>query len=151
MSKFLNIIIPITLCLIVGFLGSLVQESSIVQWYPLLNKSPLTPPNMAFPVAWTILYVLMGVSIGVLINKGNRSLIALWGVQLLVNFLWSVMFFMLENPLMGLIDIFILDALVFMYIIRSYKISKPAAYLFIPYMVWILFASYLNLYIYIYN
>lgn len=139
------------LCLLIGFFGSLVQTDSIELWYPLLNKSPLTPPNIAFPIAWTILYILMGLSVGILINKQYKAILSLWGTQLFVNFLWSVLFFNMQNPLFGLIDILILDALVFIYIVNTIKISKLASYMFVPYLIWILFATYLNLYIYLYN
>ena len=85
MSKFLNISIPIILCLIVGFFGSLVQGDALENWYPYLVKSPVTPPNIVFPIAWTILYILMGLSMGILLNRGGRGLIPLWSAQLKIG------------------------------------------------------------------
>ncbi|MBR7183461.1 MAG: tryptophan-rich sensory protein [Alistipes sp.] len=151
MRKFLAYAIPIILSLAVGMIGSTIQTSALAEWYPTLLKSPLTPPAIVFPIAWTILYILMGVSIGILVARGDMSVVRLWLLQLLVNFLWSVGFFALRSPLAGLITILILDVLVFAYIVYTYSISKGAAWLFVPYMIWILFASYLTGYIYLNN
>ena len=151
MRKFLAYAIPIILSLAVGMIGSTIQTSALAEWYPTLVKSPLTPPAIVFPIAWTILYILMGVSIGILVARGDMSVVRLWLLQLLVNFLWSVGFFALRSPLAGLITILILDVLVFAYIVYTYSISKGAAWLFVPYMIWILFASYLTGYIYLNN
>ncbi len=151
MKKFLAYFIPIVLCLAVGMIGSRIQTSALAEWYPTLVKSPLTPPAIVFPIAWTVLYILMGVSIGILIAKGDMSVVRLWIFQLLVNFLWSVGFFALRSPLAGLITILILDVLVFAYIIYAYSRSRWAAWLFVPYMLWLLFASYLTGYIYLNN
>ncbi len=96
----------------------------------------------------------MGVSAGLVYLSSHPSRIyglRLFGIQLFFNFAWSILFFYLENPLLGLVDILILDMLVVLYIIRIYPVSKWAGYLFIPYLLWILFATYLNMYIAYYN
>ena len=151
MKAILAYTIPIVLCLAIGAIGSYIQAPSLNGWYPTLTKSALTPPSIIFPIAWTVLYILMGLSIGRLIALGDMSIIRLWLLQLLVNFLWSVAFFVLRSPLSGLITILILDVLVFAYIIYAFSCDRIAGWLFVPYMVWLLFATYLTGYIYLNN
>lgn len=151
MKRFLVYTIPAILCLAVGMIGSYVQGPALEQWYPTLVKSPLTPPSILFPIAWTILYILMGISISILIDRGDMSLVRLWLFQLIVNFLWSVAFFALHSPLAGLIVILVLDVLVFTYTIYAFGRSTAAGWLFVPYMAWLLFATYLTGYIYLNN
>ena len=98
MKKFLSYLLPVLLCIAMGWIASLLQTSALIEWYPTLNHSPLSPPAYIFPIAWAILYVLMGLSIGSLISRGDMSLVKLWLFQLLVNFLWSITFFALRSP-----------------------------------------------------
>lgn len=154
MKKIVISSICVLVCLVVGFTASFFQTEAITHWYPTLSKSALTPPNLAFPIAWTALYILMGISISLIIMSSHylkKALIILFVLQLIVNFLWSIFFFYLQNPFLGLIDIVILDIMVIFYIIKSYSVSKISTWLLIPYLLWILFATYLNTYIYINN
>lgn len=154
MKKVLVIFIPILICFGVGLTASYFQMDAIQNWYPYLNKPVLTPPNAVFPIAWSILYLCMGVSVGLILlvrNESKKILIVLFLMQLFFNFAWSFFFFYLHNPLLGLIDIILLDGIVIVYIIKSYSIKKISSYLFIPYVLWILFATYLNTYILINN
>ena len=151
MKKFFAYTIPTVLALAIGALGAYIQTPAITEWYPTLVKSPLTPPAVLFPIAWTILYILMGLSIGTMIAKGDMSLVRLWLVQLLVNFLWSVAYFALRSPLLGLIVILILDVLVFTYTVYAFGQNRTAAWTFVPYLLWLIFASYLTGYIYLNN
>lgn len=154
MKKAAGFIIPILLCFLIGFIAGRIQESSILNWYPYLNKPSLTPPNLAFPIAWGILYLCMGISIGLIINSdkyGRKALMRLFILQLLFNFTWSISFFYLQNPLLGLINIILLEILIIVYAVKSYAVSKISSILFIPYILWVAFATYLNLYILIYN
>lgn len=151
MRKVLSYVVPILLCFGVGVIGSMLQTSALEEWYPTLVRSPLTPPNIVFPIAWSVLYLLMGVSIGVLVSRGDMSVVRLWLLQLLVNFLWSVVFFALRSPLAGLITILLLDVLVFTYIIYAASRRLLAAWLMVPYLLWLFFATYLNGYIYLHN
>jgi len=151
MRKFLAYFIPVLLCFAVGLLSSYVQSSALEEWYPTLVKSPLTPPGAAFAIAWSVIYLLVGISIGCLLVRGDMSVARLWILQLVVNFMWSVLFFAMRNPLLGLIDILLLDVLVFTYIVYAAGRRKLAAWLFAPYFVWILFATYLNGYVYLHN
>ena len=148
--KVFTILIPILICFGVGGTASYFQSDAIKNWYPYLNKPALTPPDVVFPIAWSILYVCMGVSIGlVLLTRSPRktALTALFVIQLLFNFGWSILFFYLRNPFLGLIDIVLLDIFVVIYAIRSYPVNKAASILFVPYILWVLFATYLNGYI----
>jgi Fe-Mn family superoxide dismutase len=151
MRKFLAYFIPILLALAVGALGSYIQGNALVEWYPYLIKSPVTPPAILFPIAWGVLYVLMGVSVGTMLVKGDMSVVRLWLLQLLLNFLWSVCFFALRSPLVGLLVILALDVTVCAYIIHTMGRRSVAAWLFVPYLLWLVFATYLNGYIYVNN
>lgn len=154
MKKALSFIIPVAVCFLVGFTASQFQADAIENWYPYLNKPSLTPPNIVFPIAWNILYLCMGISVGFIINSKDCrkiEIITLFVVQLVLNFGWSFLFFYMRNPLLGLIDILLLDFLLILYYFSSYRVSRPAAYLFIPYILWVSFAAYLNIYIFIFN
>ncbi len=142
----------VLLCFTVGLSASYFQADSLELWYPLLNKPAITPPNWVFPIAWGIIYVAMGISLGRLISRRcSNGLKVLWVAQLVVNFLWSILFFLMQSPLLGLIDILILDILVITYIWRAYRCDRWASWLFIPYILWLALATYLNTYIYLYN
>ena len=151
MRKFFAYSIPIVLTFAVGALGSYVQGEALREWYPFLVKSPATPPAVVFPIAWGVLYLLIGISAGTMLAKGDMSVLRLWLFQLLLNFLWSVCFFALRSPLVGLLVILALDVTVFAYIIYAASRRPVAAWLFAPYMLWLIFATYLNGYIYINN
>lgn len=154
MKRTLIIIFSIVLCLLVGFVASQIQTSALSEWYPTLNKSPLTPPNYVFPIAWTILYVFMGLSIGLIICSKlpkERLFISLFTIQIVLNFLWSILFFYMKNPLLGFIDIILLDIVIVIYAVKTYSSVKISSILFIPYIIWVSFATYLNLYILLYN
>lgn len=154
MKKVLNIITPVLICFLVGLTASYFQSDSISTWYPQLNKPFLTPPNIIFPIAWSIIYLLIGISIGLILNsnsKEKKALTAVFAIQLFFNFTWSILFFYMQNPLLGFINIIVLDILVIYYIAKSKSVNKISAYLFVPYLLWILFATYLNGYVLLYN
>lgn len=150
MKKAWDYILPTLLCFLLGGLVAWWQSDAIEEWYPLLIKPALTPPNAAFPIAWSIIYLCMGISAGLVITSAalsRRRVMTLWFFQLGFNVLWSILFFVFRSPLLGLIDIVILDILVVIYITRSARIRAGAAWLFVPYLLWILFATYLNAWI----
>lgn len=154
MKKFLAFAIPLIFCLLVGYTAGSFQSEAIETWYPMLEKPRLTPPDIVFPIVWVILYILMSISIGLVLISGTKRLrffINLFALQLLFNFTWSITFFYIQNPMSGFINILILDVLVIFYIIESYPVSRVASALFMPYALWILFATYLNGYIMIHN
>jgi len=142
-----SILIPVGVGLIIGAITS----SSID--YNTLIKPTLAPPSILFPIVWTILYVLMGVSYGILESKAlvNSEIKFIYYLQLFVNAMWSIIFFVFEWRLFAFIWILILILLVFMMIINFYNKNKVAGLLQIPYLLWLLFATYLNLSIYLLN
>lgn len=151
MKKFLAYFIPVLLTVAVGALGAYVQGDALNEWYPSLVKSPLSPPAIVFPIAWSVLYLLIGLSAGTMLVRGDMSVLRLWLLQLLLNFLWSVCFFALRSPLLGMFVILALDVTVFAYIVYAGCRRPAAAWLFVPYMLWLIFATYLNGYIYVNN
>ena len=153
-SGIFKIIIPIVICLLVGALAGYLQQISIQNWSPPLNKPLLTPPNAVFPIAWTILYIFMGLSIGLVYltdSDQKPALRNLFIFQLFLNFLWSMIFFVRQNITGGLICIVLLDWLVIWYAFRAWPIRKLSSILFWPYIAWLGFATYLNLFIYLHN
>lgn len=142
-----SIIIPIIVGGIVGFLISKSID------YNTLNKPPLSPSGSIFPVMWSILYILMGISYGILENNKltDKKINCIYYTQLIVNALWSIVFFIFKWRLFAFLWIILLDILVAMMIYKFYKKNKTSAWLQIPYMLWILFATYLNLGIYLLN
>ncbi len=123
MKRLLNLLLPVVVCFMVGFTASYFQSDAIESWYPYLNKPALTPPNAVFPIAWGIIYVCMGISIGLILNSKDKKknfFFLLFGIQLFLNFLWSLSFFYLQNPLLGLINIVLLDLAVLYYILKTY-------------------------------
>lgn len=142
-----SILIPV----IIGSIVGLIISKSID--YNSLIKPILSPPAILFPIMWTILYILMGISYGILkSNDLNDSKIkTIYYLQLFVNFLWSILFFIFKWRFISFLWILLLDILVIIMIYVFYHKNKLSGLLQIPYIIWILFASYLNLAIYILN
>jgi len=155
MKRTLIILLSIISCFVVGYIASRFQTEALTEWYPSLNKSALTPPNWIFPVVWSILYFCMGLSIGFIVCRRNTKevyFIGLFTVQIILNFLWSISFFYMRNPLLGFINIILLTIAIIIYLVETRrKANKFSFGLFIPYLVWVLFAGYLNLYILLNN
>lgn len=150
MKKFISITAGTLLCLGVGVAASFFQKDAIRYWYPTLKKPSVTPPDIAFPIAWNIIYVCMGTSIGLIWRTASperKKVIRLFALQLLLNFTWSITFFRFRSPLAGFINILLLDALVLAYMKESRRVNRTSSRLFIPYIAWILFATYINGYI----
>ncbi len=148
-KRILYIAISVAVCLLIGFLSSIATQSSVTDWYVTLNKPSFTPPNEIFAPVWTALYILMGVSAGIVWSKGYhhvwvKTALYHFVFQLLFNALWSIVFFGLKNPLLGLVVILILLTLIMLTIRWFRVISKPAALLLVPYLLWVAFASALN-------
>ena len=142
-----SILIPV----LVGIVVSLITSEAMD--YSMLKQPMLAPPSILFPIVWTILYILMGVSYGILKSNGkvDEQTNKIYYFQLAVNALWSIFFFMLKWRLFSFFWIILLAVLVIIMIIRFYNKNKVAGLLQIPYILWIAFASYLNLAIYILN
>ena len=142
-----SILIPV---LVGGIVGWLISSSID---YNSLQKPPLAPPSIVFPIVWTILYVLMGVSYGILKSNDltNADIDKIYYLQLGVNAFWSIFFFLLKWRLFSAIWIVFLAVLVAVMIYKFYKQNKTAGLIQIPYLLWVLFATYLNIGIYLLN
>lgn len=149
MKDFSKLIISIVACELVGLLSTPFTIASIPTWYAGLLKPSFSPPNWIFAPVWTILYLLMGISVYLVWRKGiqNKEIkIAIYYflTQLFFNFLWSVIFFGLHQPFFAFIDITALLAAIVLTMTKFSKISKAAAYLLVPYLLWVSFAAILN-------
>lgn len=137
-----------------GFLGSVITFPAIPVWYESLNKPSFSPPNFVFGPVWTILYFLMGLSFYLILSikkKGREESIVIFVLQLVFNFLWSFFFFGLRSPILGALVIIALWFLIILMIIRFYRLNKIAGLMNVPYLLWVSFATVLNLYVYILN
>ena len=153
--NFKSLIICIAIPLIVGGLAGIITGNSM-QSYQALNKPILSPPSIVFPIVWTILYILMGISLYIVINsdvdkKEIDNAIKIFALQLFFNFFWPIIFFSFELYLLAFVWLLILIVLIILMIRQFYKISKPAGLLQLPYLIWVLFAGYLNLMIVLLN
>ena len=154
MKKVFSIIFSVIICLLVGWFSRIIHADSMETWYPMLNKSSLTPPNTVFFIVWCLLYVLIGISAGLLYNVHNiskRPLLWLFVIQLLFNITWNFFFFYMRSPILGFVNLLILDVLAVAFFIGSLWVKRLSAFYFLPYLLWLLFASYLNMYMVIYN
>ncbi len=142
-----SILIPVILGGIVGLIISRFMD------YNTLNKPPLSPPGFIFGIVWTILYILMGISYGILDTKNlmDEKINKIYYLQLIVNLIWPILFFVFKWRLFSAIWIILLVILVIKMIIDFYRKNKLSAYLQIPYLLWTIFATYLNIGVYLLN
>lgn len=150
-----TLLLFIAIPLIVGALAALITGGGMSD-FAALNQPPLSPPAWLFPVAWTILYTLMGISsylvyISDAPSGEIRSALTLYGIQLVINFLWPIFFFEFGMYLFSFVWLLLLWVMVLWTLISFFRISKPAGWLMIPYLAWLTFAAYLNLAIYLLN
>ena len=143
--KRLSLVLAVILTAYIGSRASIDVSNDL--WYTSLNKSDLNPPGYVFGIVWPILYILMMVSAFISYEK----VFIVFNIQLVLNAAWSWLFFKFQMPLVSLLDIYLLIALNIFILTLMFKESKLAFLLFIPYVVWISFASYLNLFIVINN
>lgn len=149
LASIVALIAFVGIALIAGWIGSLATMPNIPTWYAGLLKPSFNPPNAVFPVVWTILYILMGVSAWLVWRapaeeNPRRVALALWFAQLAVNVLWSFAFFGAHSPLAGLVVIVILLAAIVGTIFTFRRVNGLAALLLVPYLVWVAFAVVLN-------
>lgn len=148
-SNLLKVIFAIFICQMAGIIGSFFTFSAIADWYAFLEKPSFAPPNWIFGPVWTILYTLMGVSLYLVWNsKARKNLkkdaLSVFYAQLILNTLWSILFFGFKNPELAFVEILLMWVLIAASIVKFYKIDKTASYLLIPYLLWVSFASLLN-------
>ena len=142
--------ISISAALLIGAVSALLTEDSMAV-FQAITKPPLSPPAAVFPVVWTILYILMGISSAmVYISNGNKwsAGLTVYVLQLIVNFFWSLIFFKEQNYLFAFVWLVLLWVLVAVMIALFWQTNKKAAVLQLPYLLWITFAGYLNFAIY---
>ena len=155
LNNFVKLIIAVGVCELAGVVGSVFTVSSIPTWYAGLMKPALNPPAWVFGPAWTTLYLLMGISVFLVwssyakASEGQEKrkikiALVIFGLQLFLNATWSIIFFGLKNPGWAFVDITLLWLAILATILAFYKISRPAAYLLLPYILWVSFAGYLN-------
>lgn len=146
------LIISILIPLAAGSLSSLF--SGHMSSYSVLNKPPLSPPGIIFPIVWTILYILMGISAYIVFSSNNpnrEKALLFYSLQLFFNFCWSIIFFRFSLYLFSFIWLIILVFLIIITVSQFYIVNPISAYLQIPYLLWCIFAAYLNLSIFIMN
>ena len=135
--------------LAVGGLSALLTMGNM-DIYDTITRPPLSPPGILFPIVWTILYTLMGIASYIIYNSGKEAeevsaALTVYGVQLVVNFLWPIVFFRFGWYTFAFFWLVLLWVLVLYTILLFYRISKPATWLMVPYLVWLTYAAYLNL------
>ena len=150
MNKIYKILVMVATCLVIGYFSGMVTRSAITTWYPTLVKPSFNPPNWIFAPVWTMLYIMMGVAAGLVWDRIGqqkevvKNALVFFAVQLVLNALWSFLFFGLKNPMLSGLEIVILWLMIFETYSKFIKINKIAGYLFIPYLLWVSFASVLN-------
>lgn len=151
----MKLILCVALTLGIGALAGLATSSSIAGWYLGINKPSFNPPNYLFGPVWTCLYCLLGVSLYLILEsrqpEGKKQAIAIFSLQMVFNFLWSFLFFYFNNLLLAFIEIILLWGLILAMILKFYSINKWAAFINIPYLMWVSFASVLTGSIYFLN
>lgn len=150
MANVLKFIACLALPLIVGAAAGWITAPSITTWYALLNKPSFNPPNGLFGPVWTVLYLLMGLSLYLVVKQPNvpRKLIGIFVIQLVLNFLWSVLFFNFHQLGLAFIEMMLLWGSIVVMMVLFYKVNKLAALINIPYLLWVTFAAVLNYSIY---
>ena len=145
-----RLVVSIAIPEAVGIISSIFTITAIPDWYSGLAKPFFTPPPWLFGPAWTILYALMGIALYFIWekypkNKKSKNALVLFGIQLFLNFLWTVLFFGLRSPLLGAVGIVALWIAIAITIIKFYGISKKAGIVLLPYLIWVTFAMALNI------
>lgn len=148
MNNTIKLVLSLLFTIGIGSLGSVFTISQIPNWYASLQKPVFNPPNWIFGPVWTILYLLMGVALYLVwkkpISKGRNTAIAIFIIQLILNFFWSIIFFKYHLIGWAFIEILLMWALILFCILLFWKHSKLASFMLIPYLFWVSFATILN-------
>ena len=152
--KWKQLALSLAIPLLVGGVSAFLTKDSMEK-FSNLNQPPLSPPGWLFPIVWTILFILMGIA-SYIVSLSHRDTekkkaLFIYGLQLAVNFFWSIIFFNLGRYLLAFIWLLLLLVLIIITTLDFKKFSKTAAYLMIPYILWVIFAGYLNFGVYILN
>ncbi|MEO8234142.1 MAG: TspO/MBR family protein [Flavobacterium sp.] len=149
LSTIWKLIISVLICQLVGIVSGLLSVTQNNIWYESIAKPSWNPPGYIFGPVWTVLYLLMGISLWI-IWKSNvyepmkYEALLFFGSQLFLNFLWTILFFRFHSLSIAFIDIVLMFVLIFLTIFRFVEISKTAAWLLVPYISWVCFAAILN-------
>lgn len=149
MKNIFKLTCAIALCELTGIIGSVFTMSAIPAWYATLTKPALNPPAWVFGPVWTTLFALMGIALYLVWKKGTgradvRKALYIFALQLALNSVWSIVFFRLENIGWALVNVIALWLAIVWTMVLFSKISKQAAWLLVPYLLWVSFASYLT-------
>jgi benzodiazapine receptor len=144
-----KLVVSIVLCNLAGFLGTFATQTGPGSWYDMLVKPEINPPSFVFAPVWTTLFILMGIAFYLVWMEGTdrpevRTALGVFGVQLVLNVLWSYAFFGFQSPLFGLLVIVILWVAILATIVLFSRVNRTAASLLIPYLLWVTFATFLN-------
>jgi translocator protein len=147
--KIIKLIVFIVISQLAGVVGSLFTFSAIPTWYATLKKPSFSPPNWIFGPVWIALYTLMGIAAYFVwqardVNKLAKPAIIIFLIHLVLNALWSILFFGFKNPGLAFLEIIVLWLFIAALVVLFYKIDKTAGYLLIPYLAWVSFAGFLN-------
>jgi tryptophan-rich sensory protein len=148
-KKVIQLAVCVLIPLAVGFIGSLATNPSIPSWYAGLEKPSFSPPNWIFAPVWTLLFILMGIALFLVWskrkqNRGATLAIVFFSIQMVLNLLWSILFFTLHRPDLALVEIIILWLFIASTIYYFALVDRRAAWLLAPYLAWVSFASILN-------
>ena len=152
MKKFIPLLGFLFIVFLISGISSSITMPAVQGWYKTINKSVLNPPDWIFAPVWTTLYIMIAISGWLVWNKlgddfykkASSPQIKIYSLQLLANFIWSIIFFGMQNPKAAFAEILLLLTLIILNIRSFRKISKTASYLLIPYLLWVSFATYLN-------
>ena len=149
-NKYVKILIYVATCVGVGYIAGAATQSSVKTWFPTLEKPFFNPPSWVFAPVWSFLYIIMGVAAGRIWGRiefereAVTKALTFFVIQLVLNALWSILFFGLKNPLLALIEIVLLWLMIYETYLKFRKIDKVSGYIFIPYLAWVTFATALN-------
>jgi translocator protein len=149
MKPALKITIAVVVCLAIGSLSGVATTDAITGWYATITKPSFNPPNWIFGPVWTILYIMMGIAAGLIWKAGwerkdVKTALGIFTAQLLLNGLWSLIFFAWESPRLALVEILVLLVFILFTMVSFKRVSTVAAYLLLPYLLWVSFATVLN-------
>ncbi|MFA5049969.1 MAG: TspO/MBR family protein [Candidatus Micrarchaeia archaeon] len=148
-----ELIIAILICQLAGIIGSIFTFDSVSLWYPTLVKPSFTPPSWVFAPVWITLYTLMGISLYWIYNSKlkDKKAFYVFGGQLILNALWSIVFFGFHLIFVSFLIIVLLWILILLTMVLFYKVDKKAGIILIPYLLWVSLATLLNYYLWILN
>jgi benzodiazapine receptor len=155
-DNIVKLVAAVLVCQFAGIIGSVFTTPNIATWYASISKPDFTPPSWVFAPVWTTLFLLMGISLYLVWGRGLgkkdvKLAVSVFGIQLVLNIVWSVLFFGLQNPFLAFAEIVLLWIAILVTIVLFYRISEKAGLLLVPYILWVSFATFLNYSIWMLN